>query len=111
MEVRAQLNQLRISPRKVRLVANVIRGLQVEAAEAQLQFLAKRSAQPILKLLRSAIASAEHNNKLERKQLFIKSIRVNEGMTLKRWRPRAMGRAAPIKKRSAHVSLVLDNKK
>lgn len=111
MEVRAQLNQLRISPRKVRLVANVIRGLQVDVAEAQLQFLAKRSAQPLLKLLQSAIASAEHNYKLERKQLFIKSIRVNEGITLKRWQPRAMGRAAPIKKRSAHVSLVLDNKK
>ncbi len=111
MEVRAQLNQLRIAPRKVRLVATLIRGLQVDVAEAQLQFLAKRSAQPLLKLLRSALASAEHNYKLDRKQLYIKSIRVNDGITLQRWQPRAMGRATPIRKRAAHVSLVLDTKK
>src|SRR3990167_718596 len=98
MEVRAQLNQLRISPRKVRLVANLIRNLSVTAAETQLQHLPKRSSLPLLKLLRSAVANAEHNHKQDKATLFIKSIQVDEGVTLKRWQPKAMGRATPIRR-------------
>lgn len=111
MEVKAQLNNLRIAPRKTRLVANAVRGLLVSAAEAQLQFLNKRASLPILKLIRSAAANAEHNQKLSRDTLYIKSIQVDGGATLKRWKPRAQGRATPIAKRSSHVMIVLGTKK
>lgn len=108
MEVKAQLRNLRIAPRKVRLVVNVIRGMSIDDAEAQLQFLQKRSAVPVLKLIRSAVANAEHNHKLNRSDLYIKTIEVNDGSTLKRWKPRAMGRATMIRKRSSHINVVLD---
>jgi large subunit ribosomal protein L22 len=108
MEVRAQLRFLRMSPRKVRLVVDLIRGLGVEEAEYQLQFLNKAAARPVLKLLQSAIANAENNNKLAKDNLYIKRIMVDQGPTLKRWRPRAFGRAAEIRKRSSHVTVILD---
>lgn len=107
MEVKASLKYLRISPRKVRLVANLIKGLTVEEAEAQLFYNSKRSSKDILKLLRSAVANAEHNFHLEKKNLYISSIRVNGGPTLKRWSPRARGSAYTIKKRSSHILLAL----
>lgn len=110
MQVKAKLRNLRIAPRKVRLVANLVRGLSVEQAEVQLQYLDKRSATPVLKLIRSAAANAEHNHKLNRNDLFIKSVEVNDGVTLHRWMPRAMGRATPLKKRGSHITLVLDVK-
>jgi large subunit ribosomal protein L22 len=96
-----------MSPRKVRLVAGLVRGLDVARAEAQLGLLNKAAALPVLKLLRSAIANAEHNNKLEKEGLFIKSITVDGGPMLKRWRPRAFGRAAPIRKRTSHITIIL----
>jgi len=108
--VSARLRHLRISPRKVRLVADLIRGLDVEEAERQLTFLTKRSAQPILKLLNSAVANAGHNASLPKPGLYVASITVEPGPSLKRWRPRAMGRAAPILKRTSHVTLFLDQK-
>lgn len=111
MEAKAQLQNLRIAPRKVRLVANMIRGLPVTVAEDQLRFLQKASAVPVLKLLQSAIANAEHNYRLRREQLKIKSIIVGDGITLHRWKPRAMGRATPIRKRASHVTLVLTDQK
>lgn len=111
MEVRAHLRYLRIAPRKVRLVINLIRGLSVEQATEQLTVLPKRSALPILKLLNSAIANAEHNFKLERKNLIVKSIIANEGPRLKRYQPRAFGRAAEILKRMTHVTIVLEDPK
>jgi large subunit ribosomal protein L22 len=111
MEVTAKLRFLRIAPRKVRLVANLIRSKTVQQAEAQLAFLPKRSARPIDKLLHSAIANAENNFKLKKDNLFIKKITVDEGPRLKRWRPRAFGRAAPIIKRSSHINMVLDEVK
>lgn len=110
MQVKAKLRNLHIAPRKVRLVANLVRGLSVEQAEVQLQYMDKRSSTPMLKLIRSAAANAEHNHKLNRGDLFIKSVEVNDGVTLHRWMPRAMGRATPIKKRSSHITLVLDVK-
>jgi large subunit ribosomal protein L22 len=106
--VTAKLNKLRISPRKVRLVADVIRGMQVEQAERQLQFLNRKPSLPLLKLLRSAIANAENNNKLEKENLYIKELRVDEGASLKRWIPRAMGRASAMRKRTSHITIVLD---
>jgi large subunit ribosomal protein L22 len=111
MEAKAQLRHLRVSPRKVRLVANVIKSLPVIEAEEQLQFVRKASAPMVLKLLRSAIANAVHNLKIKKEHLYVKAIFVDEGYTLKRWQPRAQGRATPIKKKSSHVTIVLAEKK
>ncbi len=100
-----------MSPRKVRLVADYIRGMDVDKAETQLRFSSKRAAGPILKLLKSAVANAQSNFDIEKTNLLIAEIQVNEGPVLKRWRARAMGRAAPIMKRTSHINLVLDTKK
>ena len=110
MEVKAHTRHLRMSPRKVRLVVDAVRGMAVEPALAQLNFMSRAAARPVKKLLESAIANAEHNFKLDRAGLFIKSALVNQGPTLKRWRPRAMGAAAPILKRTSHITLVLESK-
>ncbi len=109
MEVIAKLNSLRIAPRKVRLVAGLIRRLPIDVAEKQLVFLNKASSLPVLKLLRSAIANAEHNFKLDKQGLWVKTITVDGGMTIKRFRPRAHGSAAPIRKRTSHVTLILSD--
>jgi large subunit ribosomal protein L22 len=96
-----------MAPRKVRLVVDLIRGLSVAEAETRLTFLKRDAATPVLKLLRSAIANAEHNFKLDRTTLVVKTITADGGVTMKRFRPRAMGRAAPIRKRTTHVNLIL----
>ncbi len=111
MEIKAKLNYLRISPRKVRLVADLIRGLEVSGAESQLKFLSQRAALPILKLLNSAVANAYHNFGIEKDGLYVSKITVNTGPMLKRWRPRSRGMAVPIKKRTSHVELILEAKK
>lgn len=110
MLVRAHLRYLRIAPRKVRLVIGLVRGLSVEAAIDQLSVLPKRASLPVLKLLNSAVANAEHNFKLDRKELIVKSIVANEGPRLKRYQPRAFGRAAEILKRTTHITIVLEDK-
>ena len=107
MEVKAQLNQLRMAPRKVRLVANLIKGLHVEDARVQLELMTKKSSDPMLKLLNSAVANAKNNHKLDESTLFVSKVLVNGGPTIKRWFPRAMGRAFPIKKRTCSIVLVL----
>lgn len=109
MEVRAHLRYLRISPRKVRLVVNLVRGMMVEQAIDQLTILPKKSALPVMKLIKSAMANAEHNFKLDPKTLRIKSIVANEGPKLKRFQPRAFGRAAEILKKMSHVTVVLED--
>jgi large subunit ribosomal protein L22 len=111
MEVRAKLSRLRIAPRKVRLVVDVLRGMDVEKAEHQLQFMQKGSALPVLKLLKSAVANAVNNFKLDKSNLFIKEITVNDGPVLKRWKPRAFGRATEVLKRSSHILIVLEEVK
>jgi len=111
MSVHASLRFLRMSPRKVRLVIDMVRGLSVGAAETQLLFIKKDAALPVLKLLRSAIANAEHNAHLDKKGLFIQKITADGGPTLKRSRPRAFGRAAPIRKRTTHIEIVLGTEK
>lgn len=111
MEVKAQVKYIRMSPRKVRLVVNLIRGLDIEEAAHQLRFMTKAAAKPVLKLLNSAIANAVNNFKLQKENLYIKDITVNSGPTLKRWQPRAFGRATPIRKRSSHIEIVLAEKK
>lgn len=110
MEIKASAKYIRMSPKKVRLVSGLINGLEIEQALNQLKFVNKRAAKPIKKLLDSAIANAINNFNLEKSNLFIKSIVADEGPTLKRWRPRAFGRATPIRKRSTHISVVLAEK-
>lgn len=99
-----------MSPRKVRLVVDQIRGMQVAGAQTQLKFMNKAAAQPVLKLLDSAIANAKNNFGLDETKLFVKAIAADEGPTLHRWKPRAFGRATPIRKRSTHISIILEEK-
>jgi len=96
-----------MAPRKVRLVIDTVRGLPATVAETRLAFLNKRASLPVLKLLRSAMANAEHNFHVRKEDLLIKTIVVDGGPTLKRSAPRAFGRAAPIRERTSHVSIVL----
>lgn len=110
MEVTAKLNNYRRSPRKVRLVTKILKGLDVEEAQNRLNFIIKGSSEDLQKLLRSAVSNAENNFGLEKSNLFIKDIRVNEGEKLKRWLPRAYGRASLIIKRTSHIELILAEK-
>jgi len=107
MEVKANLKHLRMSPRKARLVIDVIRKMPVEIALDQLKFMNKLAAEPVAKLIQSAIANGENTYNLERGNLYIKEIRSDEGVMLKRWMPRAHGRATSIRKRGCHLTLVL----
>lgn len=103
----AKLKYLKIAPRKVQLAANLLKGLAVNEAEAQLLMSSKRPNLALLKLLRSAVNNAKHNNQLNPERLFIKEIRVDQGPMLKRFMPRAMGRASEIQKKSSHIILIL----
>ncbi|HXK35696.1 MAG: 50S ribosomal protein L22 [Candidatus Yanofskybacteria bacterium RIFCSPLOWO2_02_FULL_45_10] len=107
MQVVAQLKHLHIAPRKVRLIAGLIRGLTVERAEVQLFHLTKRSADPISKLLHSAVSNAENNFNLPKSNLFIKEITVDEGIKQKRFMPGSMGSAKPIHKKTSHIRIIL----
>lgn len=108
MEVRAHLRHLRTAPRKVRLVVDLVRGLPADRAIEQLSILPKQAALPVMKLIKSAMANADHNFHLDPTTLKVKSIVANEGPRLKRYRPRAFGRAAEILKRSTHITVVLE---
>jgi len=108
MAVIAKLNNLRISPRKVRLVADMIRGKKAENAQSVLNFCIKKGALPMKKLLDSALANAKNNFHLDEKELFICLLKVDEGRTLKRWRARARGRACRIEKKTSNIVLGLD---
>ena len=108
--VTAKLSNYRQSPRKVRLVANLIKGKKASAALNELAFLPKKAGASVSKLIQSALANAKDLN-LSNDELYIKEIRVDQGVTMHRWMPRARGRAFPIKKRSSHVVVVLDTKK
>lgn len=105
--ITASLQNYRQSPRKVRSVANLVRGKTVEQALNTLTFLNKKAADPIYTLLMSAIANAKHNFKIEKEGLLVKELRVDVGYTLKRRMPRARGSASPINKRTSHVLLIL----
>ena len=107
MEVKAQLKHLRMSPRKVRLVVDVVRGAQIDKALAQLKFMKKHASEPVEKLMKSAIANATNNFSLDEHNLFVKTITVDEGVTMKRWMPKAHGRATKLRKRACHVNLTL----
>ena len=110
LTVRAQARYVRTSARKARLVCDHIRGKDVVEARAILAFSPRSAAKPWLKLLESAVANAEHNHELVGEELRIESVHADEGPTLKRFRPRAMGRATRIRKRTSHLSITLTPK-
>ncbi|HQD38921.1 MAG: 50S ribosomal protein L22 [Firmicutes bacterium] len=107
MEAKAVARHIRIAPRKVRQVIDLIRGKDVGEAEAILQFVPNRAAKPVYKLLRSAVANAEQNHQMDTDSLYISAAYVDEGPILKRFRPRAHGRADRIDKRLSHITVVL----
>lgn len=110
MEARAVARYVRISPRKARLVIDLIRGKSVEEAFSILRFT-PRAASPIIeKVLQSAVANAEHNHNMDTSRLVVKKAYVDEGPTLKRYRPRALGRASKINKRTSHITVVVAEK-
>jgi ribosomal protein L22 len=105
--VRASARYVRIAPRKARLIADQVRGLHIEKARALLQFSPRGAAADIHKLIDSAAANAENNHELIGDEMKVSSITVDEGPTLKRYRPRAQGRATPIHKRTSHIAVAL----
>lgn len=108
MEAKAVVRNIRISPQKARLVADLIRGQQVETALNTLRFMPKKGARLLKKALESAVANASQNEAIDVDTLYVKRVFVDGGPTLKRIRPRAMGRATRILKRSSHITVVLD---
>jgi large subunit ribosomal protein L22 len=105
--VSATARYIRISARKLRLVADMVRGQGVAEARTVLAFTPKGGAKVVDKLIASAVANAENNHEMSGDELFISSIYVNEGPTLKRWKARALGRASKINKRTCHITVVL----
>lgn len=111
MQAKAVANTVRIAPRKVRLVIDLIRGKQVGEAIAILRHTPKAASPVVEKLLKSAMANAEHNYEMDVNNLVVSQAYANEGPTLKRFRPRAQGRASAINKRTSHITIVLSEKK
>jgi large subunit ribosomal protein L22 len=107
MKVKAQNRFVRQSPYKVRRVLDLVRGLPVEEAEHVLRLTNRAAATPIVKTLKSAVANAEHNHALDAEDLVVAEAYADEGPTLKRYRPRARGRATLIRKRTSHITIVV----
>ncbi|GAA1112632.1 50S ribosomal protein L22 [Nocardiopsis exhalans] len=107
MGTRAQARFVRVTPRKARRVADLIRGLPADEAQAVLRFAPQSASEPVGKVLASAIANAEHNDKLDRESLVVERVWVDEGPTLKRIRPRGFGRAFRVTKRTSHITVVV----
>ncbi len=110
MEARAQARYVRVTPRKARRVVDLIRGLPAAQAESVLRFAPQAASEPVYKVLASAMANAEHNFKLDRETLFVSRAWVDEGPTLKRFRPRAQGRAFRINKRTSHITVIVESR-
>ena len=110
MRVSATAKYIRRSTRKTRLVTQAIVGKRVEEAAAMLQFMPQGAAKEVAKVLKSAAANAENNHDLSRDDLFVAEAIANEGPTMKRWRPRAQGRAFPIHKPMTHVTVTVENR-
>jgi large subunit ribosomal protein L22 len=110
MEARAQARYARVTPRKARRVVDLIRGLPAAEARAALQFAPQAASDPVGKVLASAIANAEHNNKLDTETLWVSRAWVDEGPTLKRFRPRMGGRAYRINKRTSHITVIVESR-
>lgn len=110
MEVKASLNNARVSPQKARLVVDLVRGQDVSEALKVLTFLNKKTAVLVKKLVESAVANADYKKTIDLDKLFVKTIWVDEGSVLKRFRPRAQGRATGVRKRMSHINVVLDER-
>lgn len=110
MEIKVKLSNLRTAPRKVRQVADLVRGKKASEAQSMLLFTVNKSARNILKLLNSAIANAKHNLHIDESTLYVSKITVDEGPKLKRWHAMSRGRAYPIIKRSSHIAIILSDK-
>ncbi|MCF8042654.1 MAG: 50S ribosomal protein L22 [Desulfarculaceae bacterium] len=110
MEAVAKAKFVRISPRKARLVADAVRGMKVGEALDKLKFTPKKAAGLFVKVISSAVANATNDSNVDADNLYIKKAFVDGGPTLKRWRPRAMGRAYIIRKRTSHITVVLDER-
>lgn len=108
MPATAKLRHLRIAPRKVRLVADLVRGKKIERAQTILNFTAKKASKVLLKLLNQAAANAKNNLQLDPANLFISKIAVDEGPKLKRWRARSRGQAYEIQKKTSHITIILE---
>ena len=109
-QVTAQLNKLRIAPRKVRLVTDLLKGKDVTKSLNQLEYLIRRISPYLIKLINSAIASAEHEFSMVKSNLYIKDIIVDEGMKLKRFRAKGYGRTSPLQKKTSHIKVILDER-
>jgi large subunit ribosomal protein L22 len=107
MEARAQARYARVTPMKARRVVDLIRGLPASEAQAVLRFAPQAASEPVSKVLASAIANAEHNSQLDPESLWVSEAYVDEGPTIKRFRPRAQGRAYRIRKRTSHITVVV----
>jgi large subunit ribosomal protein L22 len=107
MNARAQATHVRQSPYKVRRVLDLVRGLPVDEARVVLEFTNRKAAGTIVKVLNSAVANAEHNFALDADELYVAEAYADEGPTLKRWRPRARGRATKIRKRTSHITIIV----
>ncbi len=110
MEAKASLRYARVGCQKARLVANVVRGKKVDLALKTLNFMDQKSAELFRKLIESAVANAEFKKLMDIDRLFVKSIYVDQGPSLKRFRPRAQGRAFGVKKKTSHLNVVLEEK-
>jgi large subunit ribosomal protein L22 len=110
MKVKAQARFVRQSPYKVRRVLDLVRGLPVEEAEHVLRLTQRGATEPVAKVLRSAVANAEHNHALDAEELVVAEAFADEGPTLKRYRPRARGRATQIRKRTSHITIIVSDR-
>ncbi len=110
MEARAQARFVRVTPQKARRVVDLIRGMQAGEAQAVLHFAPQAASEPIGKVLASAIANASNNLNLDPSTLFVSQAFVDEGPTMKRFRPRAQGRAYRIRKRTSHITVVVESR-
>ena len=110
MEVRSTAKTVRIAPRKVRLVLDLIRGKKADEALAILKFTPNKGGAVVYKVLKSVIANATHNNQLDEEKLYVKACWADEAITLKRFMPRAKGRAYGINKRCSHVTVVVEER-
>jgi large subunit ribosomal protein L22 len=110
MEARAQARYIRVTPMKARRVVDLIRGMSAAEAQAVLRFAPQAASEPVGKVLDSAIANAGHNHNLDTNNLYVSAAYVDEGPTLKRFRPRAQGRAYRIRKRTSHITVVVAEK-
>ncbi|MDO7788920.1 50S ribosomal protein L22 [Desulforamulus aquiferis] len=111
MEAKAIAKFIRVSPRKARMVVDLIRGKKLEEALAILRYTPNKATEAVTKAVKSAAANAEHNYEMDKDELIISQIYVDQGPTLKRFQPRAMGRADVMRRKTSHITVVVSDKK